>query len=203
MRYIALVCLIACAPLAHSQPASTFFKDTYEQMLRDDPEYATAVGRHEYDDRWTDWSKAARDQRRKFFEQRLAQLATAQTGDTAEDLLTKRVVRYDFESRLEAWDLDIHLLPVGQMHGFHIAVYVTIDQMPARNVHDYENIVARLRTVPAYVDQYIGIPLDESIASGMMQSRVVAELVIGQLDAQAKQGIGQTEIAQEPSEPFP
>jgi hypothetical protein len=30
-----------------------FFSDYFEQTLRDSPEYATSIGRHEYDDRWT------------------------------------------------------------------------------------------------------------------------------------------------------
>jgi uncharacterized protein (DUF885 family) len=193
MRYIAAFCIVALAPLAYGQPSTNFFKETFEQMLRDNPEYATGVGRHEFDDRWTDWSKAGRDRRRQFLEQRLAQLATAQTGDSAQDLLTKRVVRYDFESRLEAWDLDTHLLRVGQLYGFHNAVYNVIDAMPARNVHDYENIIARLRGVPVYVDQNLGI-LDEAIASGTMQSRLVADLVIQQIDAQLKQDAEHTEL---------
>ena len=54
MRCIAAILICATAPFAHGQ---SFFKDTFEQMLRNDPEYATGVGRHEYDDRWTDWSK--------------------------------------------------------------------------------------------------------------------------------------------------
>ncbi len=162
-------------------------------MLRNDPEYATSVGRHEYDDRWTDWTKSARDERRQFFEQRLAQLNSVQVGDSPQDLLTKRVVRYDFESRLEAWELDTHLLRVGQLDGFHNVVYNVIDRMPARNVHDYENIIARLRALPAYVDQNIAI-LDESITSGMMQSRTVVELVIQQVDAQLKQDAEHTEL---------
>jgi uncharacterized protein (DUF885 family) len=193
MRYIAAFCIVALTPLAQGQPPADFFKDTFDQMLRDNPEYATGVGRHEFDDRWTDWSKAGRDRRRQFFEQRLAQLATAHTGDSAQDLLTKRVVRYDFESRLEAWDLETHLLRVGQLFGFHNTVYTLIDQMPARNVHDYENIIARLRAIPAYVDQNLGI-LDEAIASGTMQPRLVADLVIQQLDAQLKQDAGHTEL---------
>jgi uncharacterized protein (DUF885 family) len=198
MRCIAGVCIALClcafAPLAHGQSSSSgFFKDTFDQMLRADPEYATAAGHHEYDDRWTDWSKSARDERRRFFEQRLAQLNSAPSGDSAQDLRTKRVVRYDFESRLEAWDLDTHLLRVGQLIGFHNQAYTVIDQMPARNVRDYENIIARLRALPAYVDQNIGI-LDESIASGMMQSRIVAELVIEQIEAQLKQDSEHTEL---------
>jgi uncharacterized protein (DUF885 family) len=191
MRYVAALCMLALAPSVRAQ--SSFLKDTFEQILRDNPEYATGVGRHEYDDRWTDWSKAARDLRRQFLEQRLAQLDSAPTGDTPEDILTKRVVRYDFQSRLEAWDLDTHLLRVGQQFGFHNRVYSVIDAMPARTVHDYENSIARLRAIPVYVDQNIGI-LDESIAAGIMQPRVVADLVIGQLDAQAKQTVDQTEL---------
>ncbi len=190
MRCIAAILICAAAPLAYGQ---AFFKDTFEQKLRNDPEYATGVGRHEYDDRWTDWSKGAREERRRFFEQRLAQLDSAQVGDSAEDLLTKRVVRYDFASRLEAWDLDTHLLRVGQLDGFHNEVYNVIDRMPARNVRDYENILARLRAVPAYVEQNIGI-LDEAIAAGTMQPRIVADLVIQQIEAQLKQDAAHSEL---------
>ena len=32
--------------------------------LRDDPEFAATVGRHDYDDRWTDRSATGRTQRR-------------------------------------------------------------------------------------------------------------------------------------------
>jgi uncharacterized protein (DUF885 family) len=197
VRRIAVLCIALCvcavAPLAQSQSSAGFYKDTFEQMLRNDPEYATGVGRHEYDDRWTDWSKRGRDERRRFFEQHLAQLNSAQVGDSAQDLLTKRVVRYDFESRLESWELETHLLRVGQLFGFHNQVYDVIDRMPARNVRDYENIIARLRALPTYVDQNIAI-LDESIDSGMMQSRIVAELVIQQIEAQLKQDAEHTEL---------
>ncbi len=191
MRYLAALALLVLSSSAYAQ--SSFLKDTFEQMLRDNPEYATGVGRHEYDDRWTDWSKAARDHRRQFFQQRLAQLDAGQTGGIPVDPLSKSVIQYDFQSRLEAWDLDTYLLRVGQQFGSHNRVYLVVDQMPARTVHDYENIIARLRTIPGYVDQNIGI-LDEAIASGIMQPRVVADLVIGQLDVQAKQTADQTEL---------
>ena len=193
MRNIAVLCIFAFAPLAHGQSSAGFFKDTFEQMLRNDPEYATVVDHHEYDDRWTDWSKGARDERRRFFEQRLAQLTGADVGDSAQDLLTKRVIRYDFESRLQAWELDTHLLRVGQLDGFHNRAYDVIDRMPARNLRDYENIIARLRAIPTYIYQNIAM-LDESIASGTMQSRIVAELVIQQIEAQGKQDAEHTEL---------
>lgn len=193
MRPLALILIAALAPLAHAQTSAVLFRDAFEQMLRDSPETATGVGRHEYDDRWTDWSKAARDQRRQFFEQRLKQFSATQSGDSPQDVLTRRVVAYDFASRLEAWDLDTHLLRIGQQDGFHNTVYNVIGRMPGRNVRDYENIVARMRAIPAYVDQNLAIQ-DEAVAAGMMQPRIVVDLVLEQLDAQIKQDAGHTEL---------
>jgi uncharacterized protein (DUF885 family) len=47
-----------------------------------------------------------------------------------------------------------------------------LDRMPRRTVRDYENILARLHGLPAYVDQNIDL-LNESIARGLTQPRVV------------------------------
>ena len=47
-----------------SADLSKFFAAYFEERLRDSPEFATNVGRHEYDDRWSDFSKAGRDRRR-------------------------------------------------------------------------------------------------------------------------------------------
>src|SRR5205807_9764485 len=60
-----------------AQPSSTqptelasFFAQYFEERLRDEPEFATNVGRHEYDDRWSDLSKQGREQRRSHLVQR-------------------------------------------------------------------------------------------------------------------------------------
>ena len=121
------------------------------------------------------------------------QLDTLPVGDSPQDQLTARLLRDDFALRLEAWDLDTHLLRVGQLDGFHNLVYDTVDLMPARSVRDYENIIARLRSIPAYVDQNLGI-LDEAVAAGIMQPRVVADLVIQQIDAQLAQDAEHTQL---------
>lgn len=187
MLRICLVLVIAAARLAPAQPIDAFFKDTFEQMLRNNPDFATSIGRHEYDDRWTDLSKEARARQKDFFADRLKALNAFAPADlTPENQLTARLVQYDFQSRLDAWDLDTHLLRVGQLFGFHNRVYLTVDRMPGRTVHDYENIIARLRAVPTYVDQNLAI-LDEAIASNMTQPRIVADLVTAQIAAQMNQ----------------
>ena len=58
-----LLALVLSLPLS-AQNISTFFKDAFEERLRDEPEFATSIGRHDYDDRWNDWSKSGREQRR-------------------------------------------------------------------------------------------------------------------------------------------
>ncbi len=165
-----------------------FFKQTFEEMLRANPEQATSIGRHEYDDRWTDWSKPARAQRRQFFESRLAMLHQFPSTD-----LTVRLVKYDFQSRLDSWDLEDYLIRVGQLFGFHNRIYLTVDRMPARTVHDYENILARLRAVPVYVDQSIDI-LNEAIARKITQSKIVNDAVCHQLAAQIAQDSDHTAL---------
>ena len=82
---------------------------------------------------------------------------------------------------------------MGQLFGFHNRVYRAFDRMPARTVHDYENMLARLRTVPTYVDQSIEM-LNEAIARKMTQSQVVTQAVSQQIAAQVNQDADHTAL---------
>ena len=191
---VSLVLLGCRAPSARKQSIDAFFRETFQQMLRNDPEFATSVGRHEYDKRWTDWSKAGLDTRRQFFAQRLSQLNSFPASSlSAEDRLTQRLVQYDFRSRLDAWKLDTELLRVSQVFGLHNRVYLVVDRMPAHTLHDYENIIARLHAIPAYVDQNIGL-MNEAISNGITQPRIVVDLVARQTTTQMNQDAQHTEL---------
>jgi uncharacterized protein (DUF885 family) len=189
------------ASVSSSSPElAKFFADYFEQTLRDSPEYATSIGRHEYDDRWTDLSKPGRDLRRSHLEQALGQAEKFSNGTDSkplseEDRLSVDLLRYDLRTQLDAFDLQTYLLRVGQMFGFHNGVYITIDRMPAFTVRDCENIIARLRAIPAYVNQNIGI-MNEAIALGLTQPRIVSDLVIEQLTKQVGQDADQTALLQ-------
>jgi uncharacterized protein (DUF885 family) len=174
-------------PQFQSSQISKFFADYFEERLRDDPEFATNVGRHEYDDRWSDLSPQGRQRRRSHIVQRLEQLNKFPADQLSEqDRLSANLLRYDLRSQLEAFDLETYLLRVGQMFGSHNRVYVTIDRMPTHTVRDGENIIARIRAVPAYVDQNIAV-MNEAIAHGWTQPKVVVDLIIEQLTKQAAQ----------------
>ena len=187
MRRLLSIFLLVSPFLAPAQSIQEFFKQTFEQHLRDNPEFATGVGRHEYDDRWTDWSKAGREQRRAHLQQELQKLGTYPLASLSpQDRLSARLMEYNLRLQLDAFDLENELFAVMQQNGLHNAVYSVIDRMPARTLHDYENQLARLRAVPIYIDQNLGM-LDDAIARGMMQPKVVVDLVVQQLDGQIAQ----------------
>jgi uncharacterized protein (DUF885 family) len=179
-----------------SKDISKFFAAYFEERLRDSPEFATNVGRHEYDDRWSDFSKAGRDRRREHLEQALAtveKFSSAPASFPEQDQLSVKLLRYDLRTQLDTLDLETHLLRVGQMTGLHNSIYLVIDRMPAFTVKDCENIIARIHAVPAYVDQNIEI-MNEAIARGMTQPKIVSDLVIEQLTAQVGQDASKTPV---------
>ena len=173
---------------------SNFFATYFEERLRDEPEFATNVGRHEYDDRWTDLSQPGRQQRRAHLEQSLAHLDKFSAAQLSEqDRLSVKLLHYDLRTQLDALDLQTYLLRVGQMTGFHNSVYLVIDRMPSFTVKDCENIIARIHAVPAYVDQNIVI-MNEAISRGWTQPKIVSDLVIEQMTAQVAQDASNTPL---------
>src|SRR5229473_2893945 len=195
---VVLVVLCLTIPLASAQTSSAdlskFFMQYFEEKLRDEPEFATTVGRHEYDDRWSDLSKQGREQRRAHLQQRFDQLQKFGTqGLSEQDTLSVRLLSYDLRTQLDALDLETYLLRVGQLYGSHTRVYLTIDRMPAFTVKDCDNIIARLHAVPAYVGQNIAV-LNEAIERGLTQPKIVADLVTDQLKAQVAQDAATTPL---------
>ena len=190
----ACVCGSPAYSAAASAGAQAFFAATFEERLKDSPEFATTVGRHDYDDRWSDLSSAGRAAVQQHLESRLSALrALPGDGLTDDERLSIRLMQYQIQSDLAAEDLETHLLRVQQLYGLHVRVYLTIDRMPAHTRTDYDNILARLRAVPAYVKQNIEI-LNESIGRGLTQPTVVTDLIVDQLDHQLAQGAGNSPL---------
>ena len=110
VRLVLLAALVAglLIPRLFAQSSSAdlaqFFAQYFEERLRDEPEFATNVGRHEYDDRWADVSKRGREQRRAHLEQRLAQLEKFSLDQLPEqDRLSVELLRYDLPRNWRRW----------------------------------------------------------------------------------------------------
>ena len=182
-----LFALITVASSQSDEKLKELFKQYTEDRYRELPEIATLRGRNEYNDRWTDWSRAGIDRRagkRQEYLRQLRPFLNASLSD--QDKLSVQLLQYFLEREIETEPLDLYLLRVGQLVGVHNNVFRTIDAMPQNTVRDYENIIKRLQAVPVYVDQNIAI-LNESIARGLLQPSLVVDRVLAQLRNQAAQ----------------
>ncbi|HYO82030.1 MAG TPA: DUF885 domain-containing protein [Bryobacteraceae bacterium] len=185
LRNLLLLALIPVAFAQRNDALHRIFHDFFEDQMRNFPEAATFRGRTEYDDRWTDWSRQAIEQRtrkRQEFVERLKPFLKTKLSE--QDDLSTRLLLYTLERESDTAVLDTYLLRVTQILGFHSRVFLTVDAMPRSTVRDYENIIKRLNAVPALVDQNIAT-FTEAIARGLVQPPVVVERIVAQLRAQA------------------
>ena len=161
------------------------FLDYWEWRLSQDPVLATQMGRHEYNDRWADWSRAARQRARARREEFLQQVIYIGQGNlTRADRLSADLLEYELKTALDAEPYTLLVGRLTQQGGAHTQVLNAIDQMPTATVGDYENILARIRALPAYVDQHMEL-YREQLDAGLAQPALVVDLVAGQVAAQS------------------
>ena len=194
--FLAIACAAAPAILAaqgperfsgpSSQTLAQLTGDYWEWRLAVQPETATRVGRTDHNDRWRDWSKAARDRHRRDREEFLQKAMYLSPGNlNPTDLVTSLLMEHELRTQLEAQDYLNLIQTVSQSDGVHNDVFNVIDQMPARTVKDYENIIARIRALPVYIDQTTGL-MREQLAAGLAQPAIVVDLTLDQVAAQSR-----------------
>jgi uncharacterized protein (DUF885 family) len=160
------------------------FVDYWEWRLADEPELATQIGRSDYDDRWRDWSSAGRARTRTMRQEFLQRVLYIASGNLSPaERLSADLLAYDLRTELEAEPYLALVQRVSQQNGAHNQVFRVIDQMPARTVRDYENIIARLRALPEYVDQHIDL-MREQFDGGLTQPAVIVDRIVEQVAAQ-------------------
>ena len=180
-----LVCLTSALAQPRDERLHRLFDAYFEDYLRANPEAATSLGRTDHNTRWRDWSEPARQGWTQRLEGYLVDLRGFQPENLNEqDRLSWTLLRRQLETELRGLPYDTYLLRLNQLFGLHTSVFLTLREMPSRSVQDYEDLLARLRAVPAYVDQNIGA-LRDGLRAGVTQPRLTVDLVVGQLDAQA------------------
>ena len=132
------------------------FDRTWEFQLKEDPTFATSVGRHEYNDRLPSIAPEDLERQYQFAKSALAELKTI---DRAK-LPPFEVANYDeFQRQLDVaignYELADYQLPFNADSGFHSSFSRLPQDVPLATVKDYDNYIARLRAWPAYVRQQI------------------------------------------------
>ena len=195
-----LVTLASIASTVQTPPPGDRFRTLLEEDWRywmgQYPETATALGYPGHDGRWTDYSPAAITSRSTYLRGTIsrldaidrAQLPSADhlTYDLYRDMIATAIQGLDFghdAMPLRGVAPRNLRLPMNQMDGVQQDIPRTIALMPASTLADYENIVARLRSAPALIDQTIAL-LREGMAQGMTPPQITLRDLPRQVDAQ-------------------
>ena len=128
----------------------------YEYTILSYPEFATYLGDPRGQDRWSDNSEAAFLQRQLDQQEYLDALESI----TRENLSASEQINFDLllkqtEQGIEAQQFPDEFLPINQMGGPQQSVAQLMAIMQPKNIADYNNMIARLETVPDSIEQTI------------------------------------------------
>jgi uncharacterized protein (DUF885 family) len=158
-----LLCLgLAClpAPVAAADEAARLqdlFHREWELRLKEDPTFATTVGRHEYDDRLPSVAPEDLTRRAAAAKGFLAELAAIDRGKlSGDDVVSYDIFHDQLQDGITSWELGEDQMPFNADSGFHSEFSRLPEVVPLATVKDYENYISRLRAWPRYMDQQIG-----------------------------------------------
>ena len=172
--------------------ARALFDDYWQWRLRENPETATFVGDHRYDDRLSDVSAAAVDRRRAA---RAEFLGRALRLDPASlppsDRASLRVLRYELEQAVAldklcaplSCSFDDFWVVVTQQDGPQFDIPRLVNVTRFASTRDYEAYLARLDALPTQIDQLIA-RMEDGMKLGWMPPKIALTRVPRQIDAQ-------------------
>jgi uncharacterized protein (DUF885 family) len=161
--------------------------EQWEYNLRTSPEFATSLGDKRYNDRWSDPSDAFARADVEVSRQYVARLEAIDPAGFPEQerlnhALLLRQQRLVVEgARFEGW-----LMPVNQFWGPHIGVASLVTRVPTETVKDYDDYLARLRALPAFLDG-VAAAMRLGLTKGLMPPKILLGKV-----AQQAQNIAET-----------
>jgi uncharacterized protein (DUF885 family) len=166
-----------------SKALHDLFNVAWDQELQERPEEASELGDRRWNDRWTDRSPEAyarRDQSNHQILAKLAQIDRNQLSKTDQlnyDLFQKRYI-----DRTEQYKVRWFLMSFNQREGPQ-----TSDDLGSslrfETVKDYEDWLARLRSLPTALDQFTTL-LRVGMKERMVHPRVIMERIPAQIDKQ-------------------
>jgi uncharacterized protein (DUF885 family) len=150
--------LLALPALAADEVAKLhdLFEKSWEIRLKEDPFFATSVGRHEYNALVPSITLADLERQTAQTKALLAELAAIDRSK----LPAGEVVNYDiFQRQLEngvaGFELGDYQMPFNADSGFHTGLARMPEEVPLNTVKDYDNYISRLEALPRYMREQI------------------------------------------------
>lgn len=159
------------------------FEFDWNQNMENYPEWATYVGDPRGQDRLTDRSKAAIEQRREEERCLLELVKSIKREDLSESVMR---TNYDLFLRNVAESVEGHTFPsehllLTQMGGPHQSMAQLLGAMRSQNVEDFENRIARLERFPESLRQSVQL-LQEGLSKGITPPQKTLGTIPAQMD---------------------
>ena len=161
---------------------NALFDQQYETDLRNFPERATAFGDYRYNDKLTDHSLAAIQQRHQTDVDFLARLkAIPATGFPDQDQISHDLLIRTLEIRIADYDLKEYEMPINQQSGIHTNLADLPLSVPFDSVKHYEDYISRLHQIPRAMTQVTEV-LRAGMKDKLMPVRFLAEKIPDQCE---------------------
>ncbi len=143
----------------------------WEEKLRQNPEFATYIGFPGENDRWSDNSAAGLEAKRARTRAQLEELLAIDPGRLpADEQVDFELYRRRLAGQIEGFGYPDDLLVISQYGGPQQEIPQALAMAPARSTRDYEDLLARLRAVPALVEQTLAL-MARGLAAGVTPPR--------------------------------
>jgi uncharacterized protein (DUF885 family) len=159
------------------------FDQAWERTLREDPTFASSLGDHRYDDQWPDASMSAIERSHADDVALLDRITHFDaSGLPAAERVNYEIFERQYSERVQGYAFRTFLMPVDQRNGIQTADELA-ESLRFATVRDYEDWIARLDRLGAYVDQTIEL-MRIGMKEHRVQPHVIMERVPGQIAAQ-------------------
>lgn len=171
-----------------AQQLNGIYEAYFEESLKLNPVQATFLGDKRYNDQLPNFLSAEyREQSKALAQKYLDQVkAVDSNGLTGQDRLSYDIFVREREIELEGFQFPDHLIPINQFYNvanFVVQLGSGQNAQPFETVEDYDAWLKRVAQVPVIFDQAIA-NMNEGIAGGIVQPRVLMEKVLPQIQAQ-------------------
>src|SRR5574341_2391217 len=189
-RAIVLLFLLCAGGLAQDSRANDaaktlhdLFAAEWDYQMEQHPTWASSLGDRRWNDRWGDISVDAIIRRHNHNREVVAKLAKVDRAvlSTSEQL-NYDLFKKDYENDIEGFQYRWYLLPLNQLGGVH-TVNQLAEALRFETVKDYEDWLARLKALPARIDQTIAL-MRVGIKERIIHPKIVLQRVPAQIDHQ-------------------
>lgn len=135
---------------------SQLFDEIWEWQVETDPLSATFYGDYRYNDRLPSFRLEDIEQQAEKnaeFVQRLQQINAEQLSES--DEINRKIMLQLLDEKLQSFHFNMHLMPISQIHGFHVYLPELPNYTVFRTLNDYEMYITRLQKIPQYIAEHI------------------------------------------------